>query len=500
MSQALVLTVDGGPLAGTEFTLESGAATLGRDASCAIRFGPGETQVSRRHALVEATAEGFRLTDQRSTNGTWVDGQRVQTVLLRPGDVVGLGSQGPRLRVGLAAPRPLPPPGRPTDPLRPSLVDRSLYDPVRDRGQSHRLLGVVAVLSMMGLGACLGLLLALVTVFELGPGMALVGVLVAFTPAPVYLALWLWLDRYDPEPAWVLAACLAWGGGAATFVASLVNSAFGAVVLHLTSNQGLSDLLGASLSAPVVEEAMKGVAVLALYVVLRQEFDGVLDGIVYAGVVALGFATVENVLYYGRVAGQEGLPGLVLVFGLRGVLSPFTHAVFTSMTGIGVGFARLSHSAGLKVAAPLFGYACAVFLHFLWNTLAAFSGNLLGFLVLYLVVWAPLFLVFFAGVVWAGLRESALIRRMLEPEVESGLISREQAEIVGSWSRRVGWTLAALGDLRRLSARREFIHAASRLALTAWHVERTAAAGGLTLSFGRVPRFRQQLERLRGTV
>ena len=57
---------------------------------------------------------------------------------------------------------------------------------------------------MLGAGAFLGLLVALLSFFELGLGASLVGVVVAFAPAPLYLAVWLWLDRNDPEPAWVL--------------------------------------------------------------------------------------------------------------------------------------------------------------------------------------------------------------------------------------------------------------------------------------------------------
>lgn len=490
----LILTIEGGTLTGRQYVLQGGSLTLGREEGCGLRFEISETQVSRRHAVIQTEEGGFRLTDQRSTNGTHVNRQRVDSVLLQAGDLIELGSGGPRLRVRIEeAPAA-------AAAKRTTAMDMAFYDPAREKGRRQSLPSILVVLGMVGLGGFLGLLLALMTVFELGPAAAMVGVLVAFAPAPLYLALWLWLDRYDPEPVWVLAGSLAWGAGAATFVSSVANAVFGGLMRSLTPQPGLAEFLSVGLSGPFVEEATKGFAVLLVFLVFRREFDGVLDGIVYAGVVALGFATVENVLYYGRVAAKEGAAGLVAVFVLRGVLGPFGHSVFTSMTGIGCGIARQSHKTAVRFLAPPLGYAGAVFLHSLWNVLAGLSGSLAAFLMLYVLVWAPLFLLFLAVVLWMGHRESRLIRRMLEPEVVLGLLTREQAEIAGSWPRRMGWLVAALGDRRRLGARRQFLHAVTRLALSYGHAERAALAGGETLSAGLIPVFRTDVARLRHAV
>ena len=51
------------------------------------------------------------------------------------------------------------------------------------------------------------------------------------------------------------------------------------------------------LGAPVTEEASKGLFLLLLLWWRRAELDGVLDGIVYAGMVGIGFAFTENILY-----------------------------------------------------------------------------------------------------------------------------------------------------------------------------------------------------------
>lgn len=496
----LMLTEESGPHAGREHTLEGDELTLGRDQASQVRI-EGAVGVSRRHAAIRLQGDAYWVADQGSANGTLVNGRRLPETgaWLQSGDLIELGVGGPRLRVSIeGAEVPA------TDPAltalagrsaRRSLVDGTLYDPERHPEQQRNTSGVVVLMLMMGAGIAMGLLVVLIAAFELGPGASLVGVLVAFAPAPVYLAVWLWLDRYDPEPGWALAGVLLWGAGAATFVSLVINTAFGAVAHSVTGDKGLAQFLSASISAPFVEEAAKGLAVLIIFQVLRREFDGVLDGVVYAGVVALGFATVENVLYYGRSLAKGGASTLLIVFVLRGILGPFSHAVFTSMTGIGCGLARQSHHPLVRAAAPVGGYLGAVFLHFLWNTLAGVAGA--WFLAVYVVLWVPLFLAFFAVVVWMGFRESALIRRMLAPEVALGLISQQHADIAGSWPRRVRWLL---GDLGRLQARRRFLHATTRLAMSYWHAERAANAGGETISAGLIPNFRGEVARLKAEV
>jgi protease PrsW len=491
----LLLTVETGTLAGRRFVLEQDSVELGRDESCVIRFGARDQQVSRRHASLACTPDGFRLADH-SANGTLVNGRRVTSALLRPGDAVQLGADGPRLRVdGEAA-------SRTGDVLtavgeaaawRVDRMEASLsYDPALDKGRQSSL-GALLVLGMVLAGASLGLLTALLTFFQLGVGAALVGVVAAFLPAPIYLAVWLWLDRYDPEPAWILAGAFVWGAGAATFVAGIINTFVRAAAIAVTGSHAAAEFLQGSISAPFAEELLKGLAVLAIFLLIRREFDGVVDGIVYSGVVALGFATVENVLYYGGAMASKGAGMLLVVFVLRGVLGPFSHALFTSMTGIGCGIARQSHKPAVRVIMPIVGYLGAVTLHGLWNTLAAVSGNLGGLLVIYLIVWAPLFLCFSAVVILLGHREARLIQRMLQLEVARGLLSSEQVAIVGSFPRRIAWLS---GDWRKQGPRRQFLRATTRLALCYWHASRAAAAGGQTLSESRVPVFQREIERL----
>lgn len=86
VASALVLRiVEGGENdpAGRTFSIE-GLATIGRADDCQVRI--AERDVSRRHATVEITPDGVRLTDLGSTGGTWVRGDEVTTAILRAGD------------------------------------------------------------------------------------------------------------------------------------------------------------------------------------------------------------------------------------------------------------------------------------------------------------------------------------------------------------------------------------------------------------------------------
>ena len=66
-----------------------GSIIVGRSRTCGLAL-PG-ADASRRHAEILGTGKGFRLRDLGSTNGTFVNGERVEEVELRPGDRIQIG-------------------------------------------------------------------------------------------------------------------------------------------------------------------------------------------------------------------------------------------------------------------------------------------------------------------------------------------------------------------------------------------------------------------------
>ena len=129
-----------------------------------------------------------------------------------------------------------------------------------------------------------------------------IGALCALPPLAVYLWIPRLIDRFDPEPWWALALVLGWGAFAACGVAATVNTGVELAATRSAARSSGQVVMGACVSAPFVEEGMKGLAVLGVFYFLRREFDGVVDGVIYATFAALGFAAIENIIYYSNAA------------------------------------------------------------------------------------------------------------------------------------------------------------------------------------------------------
>lgn len=85
-----VLEIIEGPLAGRVFRLEGDPVVLGRRESCEIVLPDGS--ISRRHARIDPRKGNWVITDLNSTNGTFVNGERIKVKTLSPGDSVKLGA------------------------------------------------------------------------------------------------------------------------------------------------------------------------------------------------------------------------------------------------------------------------------------------------------------------------------------------------------------------------------------------------------------------------
>lgn len=94
-----------GTLAGQVRALGAARLTLGRDASCDVRFDPdSDTDVSARHAELRLHDGVALVRDTNSTNGVYVNDRRVGgEQALVDGDVVRLGGHGPKMRFELRA-------------------------------------------------------------------------------------------------------------------------------------------------------------------------------------------------------------------------------------------------------------------------------------------------------------------------------------------------------------------------------------------------------------
>jgi RsiW-degrading membrane proteinase PrsW (M82 family) len=311
--------------------------------------------------------------------------------------------------------------------------------------------GVLApVLGLVGLAIC-GLVVLGVVGSTVGLGGVLVGALCALLPVGPVVATFLWIDRWEPEPPRLLLVAFLWGACFAALSALLVNSS-AVLVADQVLGQGSGDLIGTVAVAPVVEEAVKGAFLVGLLVFRRREFDGIVDGIVYAGLVGGGFAFTENILYIGRAFADNAMvgqgSGVVAVLLLRGVLSPFAHPLFTVMTGIAAGIASRSRSIPVRVVTVLIGYLLAVTLHALWNGSASLFGGAAFFLV-YGFIMVPMFLAVAGVVVWQRRREQRIVTHQLPGFARAGWIAPSEVPLLSSLAGRRGWRAA----VRRRSGR-----------------------------------------------
>jgi RsiW-degrading membrane proteinase PrsW (M82 family) len=330
------------------------------------------------------------------------------------------------------------------------------------RPRRPQILSVLLVAGLVVLVSGTGLLSLLAITSETGVLGLVSGALLAAIPVFPVVATYLWLDRYEAEPTTMLALAFAWGAGVATFGALVVNTASVIAI----ENAGGDLQTAAVFVAPVVEETMKGLAIVAILLIRRREFDGIVDGIVYAGMAGIGFAYVENVLYLGRTLAEDGSGGTVAVFILRCIVSPFAHPLFTAAIGVGIGIAVRAHNPLLRVLAPIVGWCVAVLVHGLWN--ASASSGLAGFLSAYVVLQVPVFLAFVALAVFARRREGQLIARHLAIYGSTGWLTQREVGMLASlparrdarsWARRVGGARAgrAMRDFQELASELAFL-------------------------------------------
>jgi len=275
---------------------------------------------------------------------------------------------------------------------------------------------------VLGLGA---LLLAVLILLSGGPVASLITTLLAAISFPLLILVLFWLDRYEPEPARYRLAALGWGGVVAVAFSLIAEGLLFAV-------PGTTTFIDTAITAPLVEEAGKGLFLVIVVLFRRAQIHGLLDGLVYGALVGVGFAFVEDIFYYLSSLEQGALP---LTFFLRGVMGPFAHPLFTSALGIGIGIAVTTRRPAVRVLAPILGYAGAVLMHAIWNGSAFWGGD--GFLVAYAAIMLPLLAVVLAVGIWARSREGKMLTAALQETVPLGWIRPEEIRWIARLSDRM---------------------------------------------------------------
>ena len=283
-------------------------------------------------------------------------------------------------------------------------------------------------------GAPIGVLIALGTVAGLlvigltavNPVGTAVGFVLSTVALSVVVLAYLWLDRFEPEPPRLLVFAFVWGASVAIVVSLILELAFGALVVGETA--GGSDWMTTVIAAPVVEEAAKGLFLLLMMTGRRRhELNSLTDCLVYAGLVAAGFAWLEDIFY---IADGASLGDALLTAAMRLVMAPFAHPLFTTAIGIGVYFALHEKNVFAKVGYLVLGYLGAVVLHALWNGSATLGFG--AYLLVYVLWMVPMFALAIWLAVGARRREERLVATKLPGMVSAGLVTPNEASWLGS--------------------------------------------------------------------
>lgn len=291
----------------------------------------------------------------------------------------------------------------------------------------------------------------------------LLSIFFGFVPMFLFAAFIYWLDPYEKEPRKLLIGVFFWGALVAAGGAFIINTAMGVGILFITGSEGATELTTGSLVAPFVEEILKGLAVLGVFLFSYREFDSVLDGIVYASIAAMGFAATENAYYiysYGFL--EDGYIGLFSMVFVRVILVGWQHPFYTAFFGIGLAIARLNRSVIVKILAPLGGLAVSMFTHSFHNTFASIVPGIAGLFAGTFIDWSGWFFMLIFIIVMI-IQEQKILTRYLKEEIDFGLISRKQFDTaVSSWQR---W-MASISAFGTSSARptREFYQLLADLA------------------------------------
>ncbi|MBI4399699.1 PrsW family intramembrane metalloprotease [Candidatus Micrarchaeota archaeon] len=158
----------------------------------------------------------------------------------------------------------------------------------------------------------------------------------------IYVALiWLAQRYYEKEPLRFTTSMFLWGLLAA-FCAYILNSLTTALLPQL--GDGISKttivIITVGLSAPIIEELLKGVGI--LIAAGHHELDSTFNGLTYGFACGVGFSIIENLFYFASHINpfETGLAGWLVLIIQRSILNSLAHGCFTATTGAIIGFIK----------------------------------------------------------------------------------------------------------------------------------------------------------------
>lgn len=357
----------------------------------------------------------------------------------------------------------------------------------REAGVDSRELGRAIVLMVAGLFLWLLVLDVYTFASDAGPLVAAICALTCVPTTAFGLLVVRRLDRNEKEPWRLVLVATAWGAIVSTSLVVWGEGLWDAIFTASLVPGPAADA-STAYSAGIFEELAKGTAVLLLYLVMRNEFDDVVDGIVYGAAVGFGFNFMESIAYMTHVYAAlspegYGFQWAAAQWYFRQVVGLFLgHATYTALIGAGIGVARQLPHLRQRVLVIAGGFLAAIASHFAWDAWQAFVLTVSTPFALVLLHARYLFMVGpFTAVLLVllamGLQiEGTALARQLREEAAAGagaVLPDEVAVLMSPWQ-RFRARMAAFGGGGPLAYWRtgRLQTAQMHLAMERWHRER----------------------------
>ncbi|HLI09146.1 MAG TPA: PrsW family glutamic-type intramembrane protease [Ktedonobacteraceae bacterium] len=344
-------------------------------------------------------------------------------------------------------------------------------------------------IAILGLSALVTILLNSVIGFsalaEYGPWTVVTALTIPVIPAIGINFLVDFMDRFEREPWFLRLAAFLWGALIAIPPTWFIERQVDGTLQNILP-PGASDVIRsalAGLNAGITEETIKGIGLLLLFVILRDEFDNVTDGIVYGALIGAGFAMVENFSYFATQSHN------ILVFLIVGriILGWLGHSTFTACFGAGLGYVRHTRVRWKQIVIPLLGYLIAVGLHSFFDfvdfqasaAVQAAPGNVsvaTFSLIAIIGDYIPPFLAQI-GLLYILIKslahEAAVIREFLSSEVSNGVVRVDEYALLQNSFQRTRAERRALFKcgIRQWLRVKALYQTQIGLAFRKWHVQ-----------------------------
>lgn len=284
------------------------------------------------------------------------------------------------------------------------------------------------------------------------------------------IGVW-WIDRYEKEPARLLGIALVFGGVVAPAVAYAIEKGLG-LTTSLSSQLTLpKGQLG--VGTPLVEELVRGAVILVVLLIVRREIDDALDGLLYGGVVGLGFGAAANFVSIWSTPAVGHANGSLFA----STVTALNHVFYGALIGFALGLARQA-SAAVLAGAAVAGVGVAFGFHVLHDYLpwlaASSPTNLQSNFGREVLRQAPSYFGVVALAVialWAVGREKMIVARELRKDLGTQVVTHDEYVAVTNSFTRWGvlFTDLVFRGERVWRTRRALYHALVELAFRQFH-------------------------------